>query len=133
MTELCVRITEFPDPGCPWAFSAEPFRRRIEWLYEGHIEWAPRMVVLADTPADNEAKGLTPDKYSANLKTIARDHRMPIDTSLRPRVPATRAACTAAVAARVHAGERATGTGGARARPRAGQLVGRSALHVPEL
>ena len=25
-----VRITEFTDPGCPWAFSAEPFRRRIQ-------------------------------------------------------------------------------------------------------
>jgi hypothetical protein len=27
-----VRITEFTDAGCPWAFSAEPFRRRLDWL-----------------------------------------------------------------------------------------------------
>lgn len=27
-----VRVTEFTDPACPWAWSAEPFRRRLEWL-----------------------------------------------------------------------------------------------------
>jgi len=25
-----VRITEYTDPGCPWAWSAEPFRRRLD-------------------------------------------------------------------------------------------------------
>jgi len=25
-----VRITEFTDPGCPWAWSAEPARRRLD-------------------------------------------------------------------------------------------------------
>ena len=52
MAEVCVRINEFTDPGCPWAYSAEPFRRRLNWLYEGSIEWIPRMVVLADAASD---------------------------------------------------------------------------------
>lgn len=26
-------IEEFTDPGCPFAFSAEPARWRVEWLY----------------------------------------------------------------------------------------------------
>jgi len=26
-------ITEFTDPGWPFAWSAEPHRRRLEWLY----------------------------------------------------------------------------------------------------
>ena len=50
MSEICVHITEFTDPACPWAYSAEPFRHRIDWLYEGRIEWEPRMVVLAASP-----------------------------------------------------------------------------------
>ena len=104
---LCVRITEFTDPGCPWAYSAEPFRRRIEWLYEGRIEWQARMVVLSDTAADNEARGFTVQKYRSGLKAIARAHRMPIDTRPRDRVPGTRPACTAIVAARLHAGPEA--------------------------
>jgi predicted DsbA family dithiol-disulfide isomerase len=108
MSDVCVRITEFTDPGCPWAFSAEPFRRRLNWLYEGRLEWIPRMVVLSDRAEDNDAKGLTPPKYTASLKRIAHDHRMPIDTGERERVPGTRPACEAVVAARLHAGERAT-------------------------
>ena len=34
-----VHITEYTDPGCPWAYSAEPFRHRIDWLYEGRVVW----------------------------------------------------------------------------------------------
>lgn len=104
MTELCVRIAEFTDPACPWAYSAEPFRHRLDWLYEGCIEWQPRMVVLADTPADQEERGLTPEKLQAGYARIAEEHRMPIDTRERPYVAGSRQACKAVVAARVHAG-----------------------------
>jgi len=55
MSEICVRITEFTDPICPWAYSAEPFRHRISWLYEEWIEWEPRMVVLAATREEQSA------------------------------------------------------------------------------
>ena len=51
MAELCVRINEFTDPGCPWAYSAEPFRRRLSWLYGECLEWRVRMVGLA--PCDS--------------------------------------------------------------------------------
>ncbi len=51
-------IDEFTDPLCPWAYSAEPFRRRLRWLYEGRIEWTPRMVVLADSPEHQAREGL---------------------------------------------------------------------------
>jgi predicted DsbA family dithiol-disulfide isomerase len=97
-----VRITEYTDPGCPWAYSAEPYRRRLRWLYGDEIEWQIRMVVLADTPDDYLERGFTPDKQAAAYKTIARDHGMPIDTRERPRVAATRPACRAVVAARLH-------------------------------
>ena len=107
-TNTCVRIDEFTDPGCPWAYSAEPFRRRLNWLYEGRIEWVPRMVVLADHPDDYEARGFTLEKQRDAFKTIAREQRMPIDTTERPRLAATRPACEAIVAARVHADEHTT-------------------------
>lgn len=103
MSETCVRITEFTDPACPWAYSAEPFRHRIDWLYEGRIEWAPRMVVLADTAAEQVERGFTPEKLTAAYERIARDHRMPIDTRPRDYVAGSREACKAVVAARTHA------------------------------
>ena len=59
-----VRITEYTDPGCPWAWSAEPFRRRLQWLYGDSIEWRERMVGLADSAEHYEEKGFTTDKLS---------------------------------------------------------------------
>ncbi len=103
MAQICVRITEFTDPACPWAYSAEPFRQRINWLYEGKIEWEPRMVVLAATREEQEEKGFTPEKLATNLKRIAAQHLMPIDTREKPYVPPSREACRLVVAARVHA------------------------------
>jgi predicted DsbA family dithiol-disulfide isomerase len=98
-----VCLTEFTDPGCPWAWSAEPFRRRLQWLYGDTLSWQPRMVVLADSGDEYEAKGFTPQKMSKAFASIARDHGMPIDTSQRDRMAATAPACRAVVAARLHA------------------------------
>src|SRR3954462_8798668 len=108
MAEPHVRINEFTDPGCPWAYSAEPFRRRLNWLYEGSIEWVPRMVVLADRPADYEERGYTPEFIAESGRKIAREHGMPIDTRVKPYVAGTREACRAVVAARRFATELAT-------------------------
>jgi predicted DsbA family dithiol-disulfide isomerase len=99
-------IREFTDPACPFAFSAEPARLRLIWLYGDQIEWQPRMVVLSQSPDDYEAKGFTPERQVGALETIRERYGMPIDTSLRPRMMATVHACRAVVAARLHAPER---------------------------
>ncbi len=100
-----VVITEYTDPGCPWAYSAEPFRRRLTWLYGDAISWRRRMVVLAEDPREYADKGFTPEMLSRGFAKIAREHGMPIDTSLRPRMAATAPACRAVIAARLHAPE----------------------------
>ncbi len=101
VADVC--ITEFTDPGCPWAYSAEPFRRKLRWLYGDALDWSYRMVVLAESPQEYIDKGVTPEKVARGMRTIARDHGMPIDTSTPPRVAATAPACRAIVAARLHA------------------------------
>jgi predicted DsbA family dithiol-disulfide isomerase len=98
-----IQITEFSDPGCPWAWSAEPFRRRLMWLYGDAIAWKRRMVVLADSPEEYLDKGFTPDRLSSAFEMISHEHGMPIDTSLRDRMAATAPACRAVVAARLNA------------------------------
>ena len=101
-----VRITEFTDPACPWAYSAEPFRRRLDWLYGSSLEWSARMVGLSESPEHYEAKGIGTAELAAAYKRIAHDHGMPIDTSERPRMAASIPACRAVVAARREAPER---------------------------
>jgi predicted DsbA family dithiol-disulfide isomerase len=101
MADVC--INEYTDPGCPWAYSAEPFRRRLNWLYGDRLEWRARMVGLAESPDEYVERGFTPERQSQAFTSIARDHGMPIDTSTRPRMAATLPACRAVVAARLHA------------------------------
>ncbi len=97
-----IEISLFTDPGCPWAFSAEPFRRKIEWLYGDHAAWELVMVGLAEDPAVYEAKGFTTALMAAGAEQIASAHGMPIDSSERERLTATIPACRAVVAARLN-------------------------------
>lgn len=102
----CVRITDFTDPFCPWAFSAEPFRRRLDWIYGDAIEWRVRLVGLSDSPQHHLDRGVTPEVQAKGLRAIAHDHGMPIDTAVRPRMEASVPACRAVVAARCNAPDR---------------------------
>ena len=97
-----VRIDEFTDPGCPWAFSAEPARLRLSWLYGDQLEWHPRMVVLSRSPEEYLAKGFTPELLARGMADIQRRFHMPIDPRPRPRMATTANACRAVVAARLH-------------------------------
>lgn len=101
-----ITITHYTDPGCPFAWSAEPARWRVQWLYGDQLEWRLRMVGLAERPEDYENKGFTPERQSTSFARLAHAYEMPIDTSLRPRIAATMPACRAVVAVRLHDPER---------------------------
>lgn len=94
-----VVITEYTDPACPWAFSAEPFRRRLNWLYGEQIAWEVRMVGLSD---GSGAPKFTPEMLSEAYKKVSREHKMPIDTRVRERMAASVPACRAVVATRLN-------------------------------
>ena len=98
-----VQITEYTDPGCPFAFSAEPIRWRLKWLYGDQLEWHLRMVVLSERVEDYAEKGLTAEILAGGNDRLAREHGMPMDTRVKPRLWATAPACRAVVAARMHA------------------------------
>lgn len=99
MADVC--ITEFTDPGCPWAYSAEPFRRRLSWLYGDLLEWRTCMVVLSESAEEYAERGYTTEWMAQAQRQISRDHGMPIDTRPKPRLFATAPACRAVVAARL--------------------------------
>ncbi len=100
MAELT--ITEYTDPGCPFAWSAEPSRWRLRWLYGDQIEWRVRMVGLAEDGSVYEDKGFTVEQMSQGMRQLAQQHHMPMDTALRPRMAGTVPACRAVVAVRRH-------------------------------
>jgi predicted DsbA family dithiol-disulfide isomerase len=100
-----IHITEFTDPACPWAFSAEPFRYKLRWLYGDAIEWSVRMVGLSEDPEAAVRAGFTPEVLSNAYKKIVDLHGMPIDTSVRERMAGSIPACRAVVATRLNAPE----------------------------
>ena len=102
-----IHIENFTDPACPFAWSAEPALRRLEWLYGDQLEVTPRMVVLSERVEDFAAKGFTTDMQARSMASIAERYGMPIDATERPRMVATIHAARAVVAARVHAPDHA--------------------------
>jgi len=95
-----VLIRHYTDPTCPFAFSSERQRLRLEWLYGEHIRWELHMVVLGEEP--NPA--LTPEVVSKSRRKFQLHYGMPIDW--RPvEIGPSIAACRAVVAARLHAPE----------------------------
>jgi len=95
-------ITEYTDPACPFAWSAEPSRRRLEWLFGDQLGWSVRMVGLSDRSSDGSESGFTPERMSEAFHSMAERYGMPMDTSIRPRLAATLPACRAVVATRLH-------------------------------
>ena len=98
-----LRITEFTDPGCPFAFSAEPLRLKTLWQLGDRVEWTSRMIVLSESSQEYLDKGLDAESLARSGVELGEQHGMPIDGAVKDRPPATRPACTAVVAARLHA------------------------------
>jgi 2-hydroxychromene-2-carboxylate isomerase len=91
-----LEISLFTDPACPFAFSAEPVRRRLRWHYGDGLEWNVRMIVLTREPGEAE-------RLAEGAPTLQRRFGMPIDPAPYPRPASSEPACRAVVAARVNA------------------------------
>jgi 2-hydroxychromene-2-carboxylate isomerase len=91
-----VEVTLFTDPACPFAFSAEPQRRRLQWHYGDGLAW--RHVMIHLTLEEGEA-----EKLAGGAPGLQATYGMPIDPAPLPRPADSGPACRAVVAARLHA------------------------------
>jgi 2-hydroxychromene-2-carboxylate isomerase len=90
-----LELTHYTDPACPFAFSAEPVRRRLRWHYGDQLVWRTRMIVLTLEPGEAE-------KLAEGAPGLQRRYGMPIDPAPYPRPASSEPACRAVVAARLH-------------------------------
>jgi predicted DsbA family dithiol-disulfide isomerase len=97
-----VRIRHFTDPGCPFAFSAERQRLRIEWLYGDQLSWSTHLIVLAEEPPTS----FSPERIADGRRKLHERYGMPMAWTPLPSAAATEDACRAVVAARLHAPDR---------------------------
>jgi predicted DsbA family dithiol-disulfide isomerase len=91
-------ITLFTDPACPFAFSAEPARRRLRWHYGEQLVWHTRMIVLTLEAGEAE-------RLAEGAPGLQRRYGMPIDPRPYPRPASSEPACRAVVATRLNAPE----------------------------
>ncbi len=105
MTTAEISITEFTDPICPWAWSAEPHRLKLIWTYGDSLAWEARMVGLAEDP-EVIASRFTPEQMAGNLAVIAARFGMPIYDEVPERMFASFPACRAVVAVRLNQSDR---------------------------
>ena len=90
----------YSDAACPWAYSAMPALRVLEWRYGDQLDWRLVLVGLADDASRYEQRGYTPLRVVQG-RSIFRRYGMPFSLEPRPRVGATGRGCRAAVAARL--------------------------------
>jgi predicted DsbA family dithiol-disulfide isomerase len=95
-----INATLFSDPACPWAYSASPALRVIEWRYGDQIEWRLVVIGLTEHADQYAARGYTPTRQ-ARGKLSFRRFGMPLSTDLKERLSGTARGCRAIVAARL--------------------------------
>jgi predicted DsbA family dithiol-disulfide isomerase len=94
-----IRATLYSDPACPWAYSANPALRVLEWRYRDQLEWRLVVIGLRDEPSRAPFDGAR----AARRQAYFRDrYGMPFGLVPKERASATGRGCRAVVAARLH-------------------------------
>lgn len=91
------------DPACPWAYSAIPALRALEWRYGDQLDWRLVLIGLTESAGQYEARGYTPLRAAAGQAEFRDRFGMPFAATPKARMAGTSRACRAIVAARIDA------------------------------
>jgi 2-hydroxychromene-2-carboxylate isomerase len=94
-----VRVTQYTDPSCPWAYSAEPCLRSLEWRYGDGLEWRTVMIGLSEDTRARERAGVTPESRVEGWLQFGQRFGMPVSSTPRTRLLSSGRACRAVKAA----------------------------------
>jgi 2-hydroxychromene-2-carboxylate isomerase len=96
-----VQVTLFSDAACPWAYSAVPALRVLEWRYGDQFEWRLVLIGLTERAEQYVERGYTPLRSARGYASRFRRYGMPFSPEPRARVIGTGRACRAVAAARI--------------------------------
>ncbi|HTI34958.1 MAG TPA: DsbA family protein [Miltoncostaea sp.] len=96
-------VTLYTDPGCPWAYSALPALRVLEWRYDAALRWRLVLIGLAESADQYVSRGYTTLGRALGWTDFRERFGMPFAPSPKARVAATGRGCRAVVAARIAA------------------------------
>jgi 2-hydroxychromene-2-carboxylate isomerase len=95
-----IDATLYTDPVCPWAYSAHPALRVLEWRYGDGLRWRLVVIGLHEDAERMRERGYSPLR-SALGYTSFRRYGMPFAPAPKPRLATSARACRALVATRM--------------------------------
>jgi 2-hydroxychromene-2-carboxylate isomerase len=96
-----IRATLYTDAACPWAYSASPALRVLEWRYGEELEWRLVMIGLREDASGLAERGYSPARSVLGHMKFRRRYGMPFRLAPKERLAGTGRGCRAVVAARL--------------------------------
>ena len=94
-----IEATLYTDAGCPWAYSANPTLRVLEWRFRDQLRWRLVMIGLREQASESAVRTFDPDRALARWRVFEERYGMPFATEPKVRPSGTGRACRAVVAA----------------------------------
>lgn len=94
-----IEATLYTDPGCPWAYSANPALRVLEWRFREQLSWRLVMIGLREEPSEAAVRTFDPERALERWHVFGERYGMPFATSGKERPSGTGRGCRAVVAA----------------------------------
>jgi protein-disulfide isomerase-like protein with CxxC motif len=96
-----IEATLYTDAGCPWAYSASPALRVLEWRFRDQLRWRLVMIGLREEASEAAVRTYDPDRALARWRVFEERYGMPFATEPKSRPSGTGRGCRAVVAAQM--------------------------------
>jgi 2-hydroxychromene-2-carboxylate isomerase len=96
-----IEATLYSDAACPWAYSANPALRVLEWRYGAQLSWRLVMIGLREDASTLIARGYDPSRAVLGHHRFRERYGMPFGLVPKERPAGTGRGCRAVVAARL--------------------------------
>jgi protein-disulfide isomerase-like protein with CxxC motif len=94
-----IEATLYTDAGCPWAYSANPALRVLEWRFRDQLSWRLVMIGLREEASDAAVRTHDPERSLERWRVFEDRYGMPFATDPKRRASGTGRGCRAVVAA----------------------------------
>jgi protein-disulfide isomerase-like protein with CxxC motif len=94
-----IEATLFTDAGCPWAYSANPALRVLEWRFRDQLSWRLVMIGLREEASEAAVRTYDRERALSRWKVFESRYGMPFAVEPKSRAAGTGRGCRAVVAA----------------------------------
>jgi protein-disulfide isomerase-like protein with CxxC motif len=94
-----IDATLYTDAGCPWAYSANPALRVLEWRFRDQLQWRLVMIGLREEASEAAVRSYNPNRALTNWRVFEERYGMPFAIEPKERPSGTGRGCRAVAAA----------------------------------